>query len=78
MSDAVEVLLLERHIKDIKDYAEYPNKRLINSLEKALLALERLDRLEKWIDEKIKISEKYPDTQEEAHYLREVREVLEK
>jgi len=36
----------------------------------------KLNRLDKWLDERIKSSEKYPDTQEEAFYLRKVKEVL--
>ena len=74
MDNAIEVL--KKHIESIREYAEYPNKQLINSLDEALLALEQKERLEKWLNEKIVESEKYPDTQEPAYYYRRVLELM--
>jgi len=39
---------------------------------------EKLNGFVKWLNERIETSEKYPDTQEEAFYLRKVKEVIEK
>jgi len=41
------------------------------------LKAEKLNKLEKWLDERIEASEKYSDTQEEAFYFRQVKEAIE-
>lgn len=54
MDNAIEVL--KKHIESIREYAEYPNKQLINSLDVALLALEQKedDRKQGAIEQKEK------------------------
>jgi len=83
--EAVEVLRYE--MKKYEDAGLCPE--LQGALKEALLALERLDRLERWFKEKekectsdlvYKDGSKHPkwNMEEEFYLLKEVREVLEK
>jgi len=74
-SSAVEVLKEMRSLFNESNSWEVTQER-DNALYQALLALEQKERLEKWLNEKIVESERYPDTQEPAYYYRKVLELM--
>ena len=82
MSD-VEVLedLIEGY-EDDKGIIHYPDARTKKVLKKALLALEKLDRLEKWLDKQETKKEQEKQNYNKVYlgvrlnFLKEVREVL--